>query len=222
VTVGGIRTYSVGPTSSSLAVVYVYDIFGEHLNTLQTADTLSAALNARVVLPDYFDGEPYPIEKFPIKDFAELMAYLNKKAGWDKCNEYTLKVYEGLKAEGHKHIGTWGACWGAKVGLSVANTPQFEAGHVFVHPSFFKVEDASAVKAPVLLLPSKEEIDLLPFLELLKQSSPEVSKKSDHHRFDDMHHGFCGSRCDWKNELNAKRATEAIALATKFYENNVQ
>lgn len=35
--------------------------------------------------------------------------------------------------------------------------------------------------------------------------------------FDDMHHGFCAARGDYTNELNAKRANEAIQLTVNFF-----
>jgi dienelactone hydrolase len=36
-------------------------------------------------------------------------------------------------------------------------------------------------------------------------------------RFDDMHHGFCAARGDWTNELQAKRASEAVGIVTDFF-----
>ena len=90
----------------------------------------------------------------------------------------------------------------------MANTDKFDAGHALFHPSFLKPEDAKDLKSPVLVVPSKDEADLvckeeesrvereminlyyqLPFMEILKQSNPGVSRKSEHHRFDDMDHG---------------------------------
>lgn len=51
----------------------------------------------------------------------------------------------------------------------------------------------------------------------LKEASPAVYDKSGHHRFDDVHHGFCAARGDWTVELQAKRANEALKLVTDFY-----
>jgi len=217
-----IEAYSVGPTDSRLVIVFVYDIFGFHPTTLQTVDKLSEALNVRIVAPDYFDGKPYPLENFPPKDFSELFAYLEKHVPPQKTHDYTLRVYEALKKEGYQFFGTGGLCWGARVCMSVADTEKFQAGHALYHPSFIQTEDARTVKAPILMLPSKEEADMLPFMELLKEVHPEVAKKSAHHRFDDMHHGFCGARGDWNDPVQRKRIEEAIAHSKTFFENNTK
>ena len=42
------------------------------IDTMRTVDELSKLLNARVVVPDLFDGKPYPLEKFPIKEYVDL------------------------------------------------------------------------------------------------------------------------------------------------------
>jgi hypothetical protein len=54
-------------------------------------------------------------------------------------------------------------------------------------------------------------------LEVLEKSDPEAFKKSVHHRFDDMHHGFAAARGDWADPLNAQRANEALELVTTFF-----
>ncbi|KAI8332884.1 hypothetical protein BC941DRAFT_435666, partial [Chlamydoabsidia padenii] len=41
-------------------------------------------------------------------------------------------------------------------------------------------------------------------------------KLCKHHRFDDMPHKFAGGRGDYTDELNVKRATEAIQMTTDF------
>ncbi len=41
-------------------------------------------------------------------------------------------------------------------------------------------------------------------------------ENTGHHRFEDMFHGFAGARGDWKDELQKKRADEAISLVYNF------
>lgn len=47
-----------GSQTSTKAIVDVSDIFGLAPQTLQGADLLAAALNALVLVPDFFKGEP--------------------------------------------------------------------------------------------------------------------------------------------------------------------
>lgn len=35
--------------------------------------------------------------------------------------------------------------------------------------------------------------------------------------FIDMHHGFAAARGDWNDEVNKKRATEAVQLTANFF-----
>ncbi|CAG7730099.1 unnamed protein product, partial [Allacma fusca] len=52
-------------SSSSQVLIFVYDIFGFHNNTKQVSDILAAEGNFRIVMPDYFRGQPFPSENFP-------------------------------------------------------------------------------------------------------------------------------------------------------------
>ena len=59
----------------------------------------------------------------------------------------------------------------------------------------------------------------IPFYEILKKNLGE--DKCEHHRFHDMHHGFCGARGDFKDETNVKRVNEVISLLQKFFGKHV-
>jgi len=216
----GMDAYSVGPRDAKLAIVFVYDIFGYHPGSLETMDKMAETVGARVVAPDFFDGKALATDQFPMKGgMPEFMAYLQAHASAEKCHSYMVKAHEALKGEGHIYFGTAGLCWGARVCMSVADKDLFNAGHVLMHPSFLKTEDARPVKTPICALPSKEELDMLPFMAVLQEACPEAHKKSVHFRFDDMHHGWCGARCDWKDPHNSKRAQEALDHAKNFFHN---
>lgn len=54
-----------GPKDASKGVLIIYDIFGYFPQTLQGADILSSSddhQKYKVVMPDWFKGEPCPIE----------------------------------------------------------------------------------------------------------------------------------------------------------------
>jgi len=56
-----------GPADTTKGVITIYDIFGYYPQTLQGADILatSGATKYKVFMPDWFKGEPCPIEWFP-------------------------------------------------------------------------------------------------------------------------------------------------------------
>lgn len=99
----------------------VYDIFGLAPQTLQGADLLAAALNALVLVPDFFKGEPAQGAWFADgeendKKKAEFMSKLPGTFGTGA--KELLDVVEAAKKKWSAVEG-WGAnglCWGGKVG----------------------------------------------------------------------------------------------------------
>lgn len=49
----------------------------------------------------------------------------------------------------------------AKLALQAVSDGTTYAGAAFIHPSLFATEDAKLVQAPVLLIPTKDEADLV-------------------------------------------------------------
>ncbi|KAJ2842205.1 hypothetical protein GGI22_007632 [Coemansia erecta] len=89
------------------------------------------------------------------------------------------------------------------------------AGGAIVHPALIQEGDFGKIKAPLLVLPSKDEADFSADFEALRSKT--FFSKCYMERFDDMFHGFCGARGDWSNPEQAKRANDAIKLLGKFF-----
>lgn len=127
------RTYVTGPSTSSTALITVYDIFGFFPQTQQGADLLAQALNARVVMPDFFEPDkPFPVEKFPpatqeVKD--ELQAFFAGPAQPEKAVQKLINVGEALRKQGATKVGAYGLCWGGKVTILAGSkeVPVFDA-----------------------------------------------------------------------------------------------
>ncbi|KAF4646661.1 hypothetical protein FOL47_005838, partial [Perkinsus chesapeaki] len=65
-TIAGLKCYTVGSGSNGAGLLSIYDIFGFHSNNYEEADRLSEGLDgALVVVPDFFDGKPWPASKYP-------------------------------------------------------------------------------------------------------------------------------------------------------------
>lgn len=125
------------------------------------------------------------------------------------------RVQNALKEQGVE-VGTLvGFCWGAKIAIQLTSTHPFFAGVSLIHPSFVDVKDAEKAGAPVLALPSKDEPDMTEYMNVLAKKP--FGSQCKHVRFEDQSHGFCAARGDYKDELNAKRANEAIRLTADFF-----
>ncbi|CAG7820198.1 unnamed protein product [Allacma fusca] len=101
--------------------------------------------------------------------------------------------------------------WGARVTRNaLVEFPEFKVA-AFIHPSFWKIEDAfQMIQKPLLLVVSQDEDDMIPYYNVLKDRLGEDN--CAHHRFDDIHHGFAGARGDLNQELNRRRVDQTLDL----------
>ena len=72
--------------------------------------------------------------------------------------------------DGVNEVGIFGFCWGGKVAMLAASSPDLPeikaAG--LIHPSSIVTSDAQKVRAPMYLLPSKNEGDMVSLIWLEK------------------------------------------------------
>jgi len=205
-----LEIYHTGDPSAKKAIIVFYDIFGFHNNTKQTADRLGEA-GFRVVMPDIFRGNPWT--EMPIV-YPKLLAWLNDVASDEIVMRDIKNVVQSLKDDGVATVGAVGFCWGAKPAIQGSEAGLLDAiGSA--HPSFVTPELAETIACPTIFLPSKDEADFIPVMEVLKKKS--FGDKCQHVRFDDMNHGWCGARSDFSNEHNAKRTADAISLLAEFF-----
>lgn len=122
-TIGGLRTYTTGPVDATHGILMISDVFGFFPQTLQGADILAYADERkpyRVFMPDWFDGEPMPIEWYP-PDTEEKKVKLGKFFETKAEPQTTMGKIPGAVqalrelAPGVQAWGFLGLCWGAKV-----------------------------------------------------------------------------------------------------------
>ena len=125
-TINGLKTYVTGPSDATRGVLMISDVFGFFPQTLQGADILAHADTEkpyRVFMPDWFDGEPMPIEWYP-PDTDDKKKNLGHFFATKAVPQKTLEKIPGvMKAlqEVAPTVNTWGIlglCWGAKVCIS--------------------------------------------------------------------------------------------------------
>ena len=118
---------TTGPLHATRALIAVYDVFGYQPQTLQGADLLAHALNAIVLMPDFFRGNPLPKNVYPpdtdekkriAGEFVRGTADIDTNVG--KMGSF-VKEAKG-KYEGVKGWGCYGLCWGGKVAVLSSGT----------------------------------------------------------------------------------------------------
>jgi len=218
---GDLVIYETGDSLSPNLLICLYDIFGVHPVTQQVCDKLGDA-GWRVIMPDFFRGKPFPQENFPPKDRQIIMDFVSTTGSWDKVvRQDMVQLFQHYQSQGVKKIGTFGFCWGSKMGVQVAKEFATEtSAAVLIHPAFVAPEEGDKVLTPVLSLPTKDDDDMVAFNEKVKARFGEDG--SGHHRFEDIHHGFCSARGDLENELNRKRVDEALALTNAFFKRHMK
>ncbi|KAK7292369.1 hypothetical protein RIF29_08147 [Crotalaria pallida] len=169
--IGGLHSYFSGSPHSTRAVLLVSDVFGyEAPNLRKLADKVAAA-GFYVVVPDFFNGDPYN----PENPDRPLLVWI-KDHGQDKGFEAAKPVIEDLKSKGVSTIGAVGFCWGAKVVVELSKSRLIQAA-VHLHPSFVTVDDINGVDIPTAILGA--EIDHISPPELIKQFEEVLATKSE-------------------------------------------
>ncbi|KAI9727704.1 MAG: hypothetical protein M1828_005932 [Chrysothrix sp. TS-e1954] len=218
-TFNGLKTYQVGSTSSRIAVIDVYDVFGYASQTIQGADVLAHAAGCLVLMPDFFDGgfdlkfETYPQEE-RLKAFTEFAS--EGGSGYaPKCIAAINSAAGAIKTQfpSVEKIGAFGMCYGGKVVILASN----QAGTAInasgqAHPARLAADDAKALKIPHLIMASKDE----PAEDVTAFDKVEKPVGSETHTYPTMHHGWMGARAKLNESENAKEFSRGYEQLAKW------
>ncbi|ORX47056.1 alpha/beta-hydrolase [Hesseltinella vesiculosa] len=161
--------YVVGPEEAKKAIIVLYDIFGFHANTKQFCDALARERDYKVVMPDFFMGDYFSQDHVPSGhgflvnsiNWVRLISYIIGHATFSKTEPCLDKTYAWLKNQGHDTVGLVGFCWGGKRSIEYAAKHDFVVGAALIHPSMMTLGDFKMAKSPLLLIPTKDEPDLV-------------------------------------------------------------
>ncbi|KAG0307942.1 hypothetical protein BGZ98_009400 [Dissophora globulifera] len=214
--------YRTGPKDSKIGIIGVHDIFGYHPTTHQFYDRLATAHGGFQVSVPYFFKDRTISEEF-VSNRPALMAWLAVNGSYKDSHfdEFILAAVEDLKADGCEVFVIYGQCWGTFIAMQAVGDekmPFLAAGGP--HPSALSQELIEKVPCPIILLPAKEDMDMLPLMEIMKEKNLKVD--SFHHRFENVHHGWTGARGDWTNPEQLKAAEQAIHMLAEFTEKVVK
>ncbi|KAI0124730.1 dienelactone hydrolase [Xylariales sp. AK1849] len=217
--IGGYKTYVTGPSDSTKGILHIFDIFGYYPQTLQGADILSSSDSKqkyKIVMPDWFKGEPCPIEWFP-PDNEEKQKNLGGFFGKNPPPGVAEAIPGYMKAVSAKYpeIKTWaiiGFCWGGKVVSLATSSPDniFKAG-VECHPAMVDPSEAEKIKVPLCMLASKDEP-----AEDVKKFEQTLSGPKHVEIFDDQIHGWMAARSDLEDSRVKSEYTRGYETVLKF------
>jgi dienelactone hydrolase len=221
--IGGYKTYVTGPADATKAIVVIYDIFGYYDQTVQGADILATSddnQKYKVFMPDWFHGDPCPLEWFP-PDTEEKKKNLGSFFEKFPPPKVAGEVPGFVKAAKEQNpsvskFGILGLCWGGKVvALSTkADTNPFSVG-ASAHPAMVDPADAEGLTVPFAMLASGDE----PAEDVKKF---EDNLKVPHHVeiFGDQIHGWMGARSDLNNEHVKSEYERGYKTVLSFFGSN--
>jgi len=177
-------------------------------------------MTSGVVLPDFFRGSNWNPDNFPPANPEDIQTWLQNNASWDGVVKYDINTVINAFAtrDNITEVGIFGMCWGGKISTLAATEIDEIKVAGLVHPSSVNNSEADGVRAPMYLLPSRSEPDMLPFYGVLQRK---FGSNCGHRRFDDMNHGFAGARGDFSDPLNRQRVEEVIDILGVFFNRNL-
>jgi len=220
---GGLKTYVTGPADASKGIVAVYDIFGYFDQTIQGADILATSdenHNYKVFMPDWFKGNPCPIEWFPPdteQKQKDLGAFFEKN-GPQGVAAALPDYVKALQAE-NPSIKSWGIigyCWGGKVVALVTSgdSNPFKIAAV-VHPAMVDPSEAEKITVPYILLASMEEP-----ADTVKEFESKLKVPNHVETFSDQIHGWMAARSDLSNPRVKAEYIRGYKTVLEFFGKN--
>jgi len=207
--VGDFRVYEVG--SGSKTVLVAYDIFGIDVNTTRHfCDRVAEGSDCRVLMPDYFRGNPFPTENFPPADRQVLYDFVNKVGNWQIVQEVTEATLKHYNVQNFSIIGF---CWGGKQVVRYAADPRCRAG-ICVHGSLLEASDAENIRVPVFFANAGDDGPIDPLKNILDKKP--FGSQCLYKVYSTMSHGWCAGRGDWNKPDIREAAFEVIDLTKQF------
>ncbi|KAF6772493.1 hypothetical protein AHF37_08471 [Paragonimus kellicotti] len=223
---GYLAVPSVTQITNKSAIILVYDIFGFNIvQTRRFADVLAEKTRMRVLMPDFFRGQPWLLENFPPKDRSHFINWVEQAGSWDIISQDLKRAHEYLLTNGldaTASFGIIGFCWGGKQAIRACSGQShaqhlgfsFAAG-VSLHGAFLGPDDAEHATVPMLFMPAGDDPAIDPLKAVLDKKP--FGHQCAYHRFDTETHGFAAARGDWNVPHTRQAIEKALTLTTEFF-----
>ncbi|KAK7264540.1 hypothetical protein RJT34_32149 [Clitoria ternatea] len=189
----GLNSYLTGSPHSNHAIIFVSDIFGFEAPLLRKLADKVAAAGYYVVVPDFFNGDPFDSKYLdgPPEDINRPLLEWKKNHEPDKGIEAAKPIIEALKSQGASAIGAVGFCWGAMTNCDLGKSKLIQAT-VILHPAFITVDNINGVNIPIAILGAEHDTVTPP--EQIKQFEQVLTAKPEVDSFvkifPGVHHGW--------------------------------
>jgi len=195
------------------AIVVFYDVYGFDVeNTRHFCDLLAAHTGFLVIMPDFYDGRPWPR-----KDYKSMSDWLAAVAPWDKVHAdlQSTKIYLANQYQITSKLGVLGFCWGGGQALKACALPDFAAGGS-IHGAWLTSEDAAAATSPMFFITPGGDPSTAP-IKAVFDKNKEIGDKCEYQTYDDVKHGFAANGGDWSNSTVRYRVEQSLQLACSFF-----
>jgi len=217
--------YEVG--TGPRLIVFVYDIFGfgapPNNGTVRRVCDHFAESGFRVIMPDFYRGKPWTLDKFPpttdeLK--AEFGAWWGSTAAYDVVKaDITNTVLPYAASSGAESFAVAGTCWGGLMSCTLAGDCEGLAlplvGAAAVHGARLTAEHGTNSAVPLCLLPSGEDPPVDDIMAELA-SKPFADKCVSQFYADEVH-GFLAARGNWGDEARGAAAHDALGRLVAFF-----
>ncbi|KAH8882625.1 alpha/beta-hydrolase [Thozetella sp. PMI_491] len=220
---GGFKTYATGPDDAEKAILVVFDIFGYFPQTIQGADILSTSddhQKYKVFMPDFFHGNPCPIEWYP-PDTEQKMKDVGAWFGQHPPQGVADKLPALVKAIEAKYpsIKSWGIigyCFGGKVTsiITASDSNPFKIA-AEAHPAMVDPEEADKIRVPLIMLASKDEP-----ADKVKEFEDKLKVAKHVEIFGDQIHGWMAARSDLKDPRVKEEYVRGYETVLSFFGKN--
>jgi len=214
---GGVDAYLTGSPLCTFAILLVSDIFGFKAPILRMFADKVAATGYYVVVPDFFNGDPYDPQNVdrPINVWV-------KDHGPEKGFEVSQPIIEALKSKGISTIGAAGFCWGATTVCELGKSKLIQAA-VLAHPSYITVDDIKGVNIPIAILGAENDQVTPP--EVIKKFEQVLAAKSEVDSFvkifPNVSHGWT-IRYDTKDPKAVKASEKARRILLDWFDKHLK
>jgi len=208
--VAGYKTYEIG--TGDQVVIFVYDIFGYWPTTKQGADSIALA-GLKVVMPDFFRGEPFPSEAYDDPEKRKNVGgFIQTKGNPAATAQAIRNIAKELKSKGAKSVGVVGLCWGGKVATLAGSDASALDAVSSIHPAFVDAKDVETLAVPIAFFPSKDEdpAAVEKFWKAVEEKTS-IGQKSVFNLYKTVHHGFAGARAKPNDEENIKQFSDVYS-----------
>ncbi|XP_045827516.1 endo-1,3;1,4-beta-D-glucanase-like isoform X1 [Trifolium pratense] len=215
--IGGLNAYLTGSPHSTRAILFVSDIYGYEAPIIRKFADKVAAAGYYVVVPDYFNGDPFD----PDHVDRPLPIWMEDHRP-EKGFEASKPIIEALKSKGISAIGAAGYCWGAKTVCGLAKFKLIQTV-VLAHPSSITVEDIDDINIPIAILGAGDDTITPP--EVIKQFERVLVAKpgvdSFVKIFPNVSHGWT-LRYDTEDPEAVKAAEEAHQIILEWFVKHIK